>query len=337
MAYPLSAFPKRLLILIGVALLFIGILIVHWIADWGLVTIHAANVPLGKVIASIARQGHVRIESSLSPTKLISMDVDKIPVTRAVDILAIRADASWRIVYLAAPSRGDLTAGMTALAETGKIGDWTTHYYPGSPVIGNAAQVIDPRQLSLRIEGSDQNLSKLLDEAAQKSGVMTALPGNWNPVATKLPEANLTSKVIPQLINSAHGKDAEFFFISEQRHPQGENDADDDDSQGDESPLSNDLNPTWQAQRDEAEVGLLPLAEQEEARKARNDKRALSAQLKALTPEERKERLQQLMSNGQAMQQAQDQYLLRQAHQTPEQQIKRAVNYLARKAAAQSH
>ena len=336
MAYPLSAFPKRLLILIGVALLLIGILIVHWIADWGLVTIHVTNAPLGKVIASIARQGHVQIESSLSPTKLVSMDVDKVPVTRAIDILAIRADASLRVVYLAAPSRGDLAAGMTALAETGKIDNWMTHYYPGTSTIGNAGQLIDPRQLSLRIEGSDQNLSKLLDEAAQKSGVMTALPSSWTAVATKLPETNLTAKVIPQLISSAHGKDAEFFFLSEQRHPQGEND-DDDDSPDDESALSNDLNPTWQAQRDEAEVSLLPLPEQEEARKAMNDKRALSAQLKALTPEERKERLRQLMSNGQAMQQAQDQYLLRQAHQTPEQQIKRAVNYLAKKAAAQSH
>ncbi len=139
--------PKRLYFLAGLALLLLGILIARWIAGWGLVTIHVVNAPVGKVISSIAHQGHVRIESSLDPTKLVSMDVDQVTPVVAIDILATRTDASWRVAYLVAPTKAALTAAMTSLCGSGTIDDWITYYYPTPPFTGENAQALDPRFL----------------------------------------------------------------------------------------------------------------------------------------------------------------------------------------------
>ena len=110
MTHPLATIPRRQWILFGGALLLAILLIARWIADWGLVTIHVKEAPLGKIIASIARQGHVRFESSLDPATPVSLDVDKVTPVQAIDLLTARTEASWRIVYLAAPSQGDLNA-----------------------------------------------------------------------------------------------------------------------------------------------------------------------------------------------------------------------------------
>ena len=95
--------PARMLFLAGAALLLFGILITRWISHWGLVTIHVKNAPLGKVVASIARQGHIQIETSLDVTKPISLDVDLVTPAEALETLSIGADATWRLAISLLP------------------------------------------------------------------------------------------------------------------------------------------------------------------------------------------------------------------------------------------
>ncbi len=338
-----QSIPKRMLLLGGVALLLFGLLVGRWIAGWGLVTIHVTNTPLSKVISSITRQGHVRVESSLDPMQLVSLDVDKVLPAVAVDILSIRADASWRVVYLAAPTKAVLNEAIIHLSGAGKIVDWTTHYYPTPPLETENGLALDPRCLELKIEGPDRDLSKLLDEAAQKSGVMTASPQNWLPTVQKLPQANQVRRVLPALIKSAHGKSAEFFLITHRpQRWEGNESATNDSSQSQPSeagPRFGDLasmNPAWQEEKQLAQIKLLPRSEQDAVRKNLGERKALFDQLKGLSPEERRAKWKQLMSNPDNLQQMQDRMLLRQANQTAEQRINRAVNYLTRKASAQA-
>ena len=190
---------------------------------------------------------------------------------------------------------------------------------------------MDPRRLELKIEGSDTDLSKLLDEVAQKSGVMTASPQSWETTAKNIPKPNQVCKVLPALIGSAHGKTAELFFITQrQRQGDGGDRTDTADAGTDQSSF----NPDWKEQLQLAQIELLPPEEQPAAREEHAKRKALFAQLHGLSPKERRAKWQQMMSDPDNLQQMMDNMLVRSANQTAEQRIQRAVNYLNRKAAA---
>ncbi|MEI6081863.1 MAG: hypothetical protein WCR44_05475 [Verrucomicrobiota bacterium] len=359
----LSALPRRQLYLGGIALLLAVILIARWIANWGLVTIHAKEQPLAKVIASIARQGGVRIESSLDPSKRVTMDVVKVTPVEALEILAEATESGWRVVYLAAPTKTALNEAIVSLSGTGKIEGWTTSYYPGPGGAGGAeyGQVIDARFLAISMEGPDPDLAKLLDETAQKSGVMTALPKDWTPAA-KLPKSATVRKAVSSLVGSAHGKVAEFFFLNERRRHEwggagpGEGDEEADGASGlrpSGSPGQQpgvtgnggsrvpwgeraDVNPAWMEQRQLAQIKKLPSDKQTQALKDREERKAFFDSLKGLTPQERMAKIQDMMANSEMGQKMQDSRLLQEAKQSAERRITRAVSYLNRKAAAKA-
>lgn len=329
--------PKRTLLLGGAALLLAAILIARWCSDWGLVTIHVKDAPLGKVIESIQRQGHVRVESSLDPALPVSLDVDRVNPVQAIDLLSARTEASWRLVYLCAPSKEDLKAAVVALRGSGSIDGWRTSFFPGAPFITDSGLALDPRRLALAIEGTERELGTLLDQAAQKSGVMTCMPEGWNPVAPALPKPGIVAAVIPSMIRSAHGKAAEFFFLSERSRHRGEGRSEGDRyQQAEQAPvLWETMNPEWREQRQLAQIELLPESDKEAARIRLAERRTLFAAMQGLTPEQRREKWRQMMADPERFLQIQDLILLRQIQRTPKQQIDRAVGYIQRKAAAQ--
>lgn len=350
----LSALPRRQLYLGAIAILLVVILIARWIANWGLVTIHAKEQPLAKVIASIARQGGINIESSLDPSKRVTMDAVKVTPVEALEILAGAMESGWRVVYLAAPTKTAINEAIASLNGTGKIDAWTTSYYPGPGGAGGAAgaeygQAIDPRFLAISMEGLDPDLAKLLDEAAQKSGVMIALPKEWSPPA-KLPKPTSVRKIVSSLVGSAHGKSAEFFFLSE-RARRGWGGAGPEEGEGGsdstigsrQSGSTNQpadvgrrprANPDWMEQRQLAQIKKLPFDKQAQALKDRAERKDFFDSLKGLTTEERRAKIQDMMANSEMGQKMQDSQLVRQSQQTAEQRITRAVSYLNRKAAA---
>lgn len=89
-------------------------------------------------------------------------------------------------------------------------------------------------------------------------------------------------------------------------------------------------------QRQQARIKKLPTALQEQAKKDAEERKAFFASLQGLSPEERTAKIQDMMANSEMGQKMQDHQLLRQAQQTAEKRIARAVNYLNRKAAAVS-
>jgi hypothetical protein len=371
----LSTLPRRQIILGAVALVLAILLFARWIADWGLVTIHAKDQPLSKVIASIARQGGVRVESSLDPTKLVTMDVVKVTPVEALETLAGVTDAGWRVVYLAAPTKIAINEAIISLKGTGKIENWDTSYYPGGGWGAEYGQAIDPRTLDVTMEGAEPDLGKLLDEAAQKSGVMTALPKDWTPSA-KLPKPTNVRNAVISLVGSAHGNVTEFFFLSERRpgwsgseglgggpgdgeggpdgfggprssNPVGQANgpmppaalaaslASGNNALGPNAVRSR-VKPHWIEQRQKARIKKLPTAEQLEAKKDGEERKAFFTSLQGLSAEERTAKIQDMLANSEMGQKMHDQRLVQDAKQSAERRISRAVNYIKRKASAKA-
>ena len=316
-------------------MLLLGIIVARWVAGWGLVTIHVTDAPLGTVITSIAKQGHVRIETSLDLTKPVSLDVDRVPVSEAIDDLAVRADASWRLVYLAAPTKADLETALISLRGTGKVDDWTTYFYPQPPFADAAGgETVDPRYLALSLEGTDKGLPPLLNEAAQKSGALIAFPKDWSPAVSRLPKPNQVRKAIPSLVQSTHGKISELFLITERgrrdRPPQGE--APPSTAQQQDQPPP--MNPAWIEQRQLAQIAKLPPEKQVAAKQELAERKAMFADMQKLSPEERRAKWQAMMADPDRMEKMADRMLIRDSKMTTQQRINRAVNYLTRKASA---
>ncbi|MCE9542668.1 MAG: hypothetical protein K8R38_04010 [Verrucomicrobia bacterium] len=351
MPLPFSASPKRLLLLGGTAFLLAIILIAKWIGGWGLVTIHVKDAPVGKVMTSIARQGHVRVEGSLDPLKPVTMDIDRVTPAEAVDMLSIRAEASWRIVYLAAPGKADLNAAILQLRASNNVENWASAYYPGfqaGGLGGGNDEVIDPRSLEWKPEGPELDLPKLLDEASQKTGVMTVLPRDWNPAVRNLPKTNHVGKAIMLLVGSVHGKSVELFLLSERGRrgagappdggdpPQEGGASRPEDKNPQARPPRQTVKQEWMEQRQLAQIKKLRPAQQAVAKKEMDDRKAFFDSLKGLTPEERRAKIQAMMADPAFAEKMQDARLLRDAKQTPEQRITRAVNYINRKTNAKA-
>lgn len=326
------------------------ILIAKWIGGWGLVTIHVKDASVGKVLASIARQGHVRVEGSLDPTKPVTLDVDQVTPAEALDTLAIRTEASWRVVYLAAPRKADLDAAVIQLRTSTNVENWTGAYYPGSRYQegGVSGEIIDPRSLEWKPEGPELSLLTLLDEAAQKTGVMTFLPKTWNPATRKLPKTSSVNEAIAELVGSVKGKSVNLFLLCERdrmsRLEGGEPTAPSNEGntaqQGDSQPLPSISKPTikpeWMEQRQTAQIKKLPLAQQASAKVEMDERKAFFNSLQGLTPEERRAKVQARIADPAVAEKMQDSRLLREAKLTPQQRVTRAVNYLNRKEAAKA-
>jgi len=327
---------NRPLLLGIVAFLLFCILVFRWIANWGLVTIHVKDTPLAKVVASMAKQGHVRIETSLDPLRPVSLDMDRVPVAEALDALAARIDANWCLAYLGAPTKKELNAAQISLGGGGKVDGWTTYYYPmpfgmDNPALGS----VDPRYCALAMEGADHDFSKLMNEASQKAGVMTLFPKEWSPTISKLPKPEGVHTVIPSLIRSAHGKSLELFFLTDRgrrERPQGEAPPEMEKDSQQPPPMNAD----WLEQRSVARIAHLSPEKQAEAKQELTEHKALFVEMRKLSPEERRAKMRAMMNNPDQLDKMADRRLVRDAKLSADQRITRAVNYLNRKSSIQA-
>lgn len=338
MAVMLSALPKRTLAMGGSALLLSLLLVIRWLSDWGLVTIHVKDAPLGTVISSIARQGHVRIETSLDPSVKVSMDADRVTATEAVEQLTRITESSWRGVIVAAPSKSALGDGVSMLRAGPNPEGWGILYYPLSPMMAPRETALDPRSLVWNVEGPDREVGKLLDEAAQKSGVMIVVPKDWKAMAPRLPASAATGGAIHRLVGSVGGRDASFYYLTARERRRWEDGPPRDALSLPASPDATipEAKAEWVDQRIRATIMALPAAKQEEAKKEYEDGKAFRESLRNLTPEERRQKMRERMADPEFAEKAGERTLLRDSLRTAEQRISRAVNYLNRKASIQA-
>jgi len=331
--------PKRLLFLGGMALLLAIVLLSRWIAGWGLVTLHVKDAPLAKVLSSIARQGGVRVETSLDPAKPVTLDVEKVTPAEAMELLAVRTDSGWRPIYVIAPSKTAVKEGIATLHESEKNAEWRRLYYP-MPQVGMGMG--DPSGIEVRLAGQDLALQQLLDQTAQKSGVMILSPKDWSPAISSLPAAAPAGKIIASLAHSAHGEAEAVLFLSDQRRRggptnradgQGGADQNQADSQGD--PFAGfgqgRVNPEWREERVAAQIQQLPPEQQAAAKQEVAEIRAIFEELRQLPREERRAKWEELMSNPDFVDRMENRRAVRQQSMSAEQRIDRGVSYLERR------
>lgn len=325
--------------LLGVTASLMGILAWRWASERGLVTLNYSNAPLSIVIESIERQGRVEIRTNADLATPVTIRLNRAPLFEAIDTLAVRIDADARLAYIAAPNGKQITDVLTAFSSDTNQGGWVVFSSAfGVEILVGEVSPPDPRHIEWKVtDAGDRSLQAMLDQGAQKTGVVFAVPFDWNPVLEKLPSSGKVGKVTADLLRSAKGNVKEIFLLTA-RFPQPE-----------DAPAQAELGETrretvfstrrdgrrgnleWATERAQARIAMLPTDEQAEARGQFDEMQAFWESIRGLPEQERRARIEEHMNSPEVQIRMEERAVTRDARRTPEQREQRFRNYIRRK------
>lgn len=312
------------------ALLVIGNGLYYLISNWGLITVHAKEVPLKDIVHSIERQGHVTLVTNFDPERKVNLYITKVPLTEALETLAASTDGRWSLLYVIAPTKDKLQDGLKQVTQAELPADWKRLATPLPPFITpQLPEPIDPRILRWRVEApATTNLQDYLAQGSLSADVTFLFPVDWNPAIPQPPASGVLPNVIKSLSAAANAATKEVFFLSEMRRqprPQGE--------PGQRPPMWQNLDYARIDERVQQQLAQLPPEEQKEARASYDNNKAFFLSMENLTPEERRAKMRDFFQNPDM----QDRMESRDARRTPEQRAARGARYVQTRAAAQGH
>lgn len=307
-------------------------------AGWGLVTLDVRNEPVAKVISSISRQGGIDIASNLDPSTPVTLKVKRVPPVEALDIVAVRTDASWRLAYLGAPDEKSIDAALTAFRAGSEAAGWSSYGSGGFAMVEpQSGAALDLRRV-IWTPSEPGGLPALLEEAAQKTGVLLAAPTDWKPSASAPPAGPIT-KTAPRLFRDAGGVSREVFLL---RARPSRDDGDWDGGGRGGAWIGSGAGGGWMRalgdgksteERVEAQIALLPKNEQEKARADARLMRQFWQEVRDLPEDQRRAKAQEFFNRPEVAERMDERRMAREAKMTPKQRVERAQRYLERKAA----
>jgi len=321
----------KLLAISTVAVLLFAIVYHIW-AGWGLITIHAKGEPLGKVIASMQRQGHASIQTDIPGDTAVTMDCVKVPLTNALESLSVATDSRWRFLYFVAPDKADLKSAELSWFGGQRPDGWRMVSFPLGNMfsLGDDTATPDPRtDIWTPKTAAPAAVQDFFAEAASLTNAGFAFPVAWNPTVKSTPSAGRVDHVIPKLISAAGGREDELFFLSKNNR-RGPRTAEGGDGPGGDLQV----NPELIAEHIQAEINRLPPEERTEAQANFDTERAFRASLQTMTDEQRRDAWQQHMQDPQVQQQMANRMDARESNMGHDQRMQRFQGYVDRKFAA---
>jgi len=311
-------------------------------AGWGLVSLDEREAPVGRVLSSISRQGGIEIASNLDPATPVTIKVRRVPPVEALDIVAVRTDATWRLAYLGAPDQASIKTALADFRAGGGSAAWTS-YGPGgfNLVAPQSGAALDLRRVRWT-PTEPGGLAALLEEAAETTGVLLAAPTDWKP-SVGAPTPGPIASAVPRLFRDAGGVAREVFLL--RARPGGREDDDMGGGRGGpwigDTPAASGQRGGWMRElgdaqrteaRVEAQIALLPPSEQEKAREDFKMMREFWQEVRDLSEEQRRAKAQEFFNRPEVAERMDERRTAREAKMTPQQRIERAQRYLERKA-----
>ena len=335
---------KAILLTIFGLLVVLAILRIVW--PDGLITLNFKDAPLAKVIASIERQGHVRVATNVPPETLVTVQLTRVPLMEALETLSVRVQGELRAVVVGAPTKTQVASAVEEL-KSGKPSDqWTINWFPSMGMLAGTTPA-DPRLLQVNPEVGDKNdLHSALQQVSMKSGIMTAVPQGWNPDVKMPASSSKASDMAKQIIRSSGGYSEESFLIIAREARNGPPGPDRPGQQaggpegdrpgqpGGGGPprfLREGMNPAWLAQRAEAAIAQLPAAERAAAKADFDIMRKFWEEVRALPEEERRAKMEEFFNRPEVQEKMEERQAANDARRTPAQRQQRMKNYVQRK------
>jgi len=332
---------KRQKILITATILLAVFAIVYWVwSGWGLITVEVTGKPLAEVIRSIEKQGGIVLATNMDTTRPVTMHVHKVPLTEALETLANRMDARWRLSYLFGPDAGTLKSGTAAFTGGKRPEGWKNFEVPLFVRPGSLADEVvpmDPRRDRWNVqEPAEKTLQAFMQAAATGVSASFACPETFNPAVAKVPSSGEIRKSAPQLAKAAGAKMEEVFLLLGRPAGVVEADTDRDRDEDGRPPRGRGGPPgggnfTLMRERQLAEIAKLPASEQPAARAEFDEREKLFASIRELPEAERRAKMEEYMSKPENQDKMADRAAKRDERKTPEQRIAKYQKYVATK------
>ena len=334
---------RHRLLLSATALLVIGAVAHHIWANWGLITIHSEKEPLAQVIRAIEKQGHITLKTDLDPATPVRMNVDKVVVSEALETLAAVTDARWRLAFIVAGDKAAISTVVASLTAGQRPAGWKTAFVPAPPIGEEPLIPPDPRRAVWTVAApAEPKMQAYLEAAARQVSAMFLYPESWNPDVTSAPKTGPVTKVIPRLASAAHGQSEAIFLL--QKGGGGRPDGAGARAEvaggpdgGGASRLAGigggrGFDPAAMEERAKAEIAKLPAAQRPAAEAELAERKAFFESLKDLTPEQRRAKFEELMSDPSRQEKMEARMAAQDARRSPAQRLARSHGYVDRKA-----
>lgn len=311
----------------------------------GLITLDFTDAPVQKVIASIERQGRVRIGTNVPPETAVTIHVKKVPLMDALETLSVRFDGDLRVVFAGAATKDQAAAAIEELKSGKRSDQWAVAWAPGGGMLAGDAPP-DPRTLAVKPEAGDRkDLQSALRQVTMKSGLMTAVPRDWNPDVKMPTKAAPAASIVRQLIGSSGGQLQESFLIVARGNRSSWRDGNRDAGGapdgggppggtaggGGQRPGREGMNPDWMAQRAEAAIAQLPPEERKTAQADLDATKKFFDEVRALPEDQRRTKIEEYMNRPEVQDKMAARQDSRDTRQSPQQREQRMRAYLERK------
>ena len=333
---------NRKTILLAAAAVILLLAAVSYFWPDGLITLDFTDAPVQKVIASIESQGHVRIGTNVPPETPVTIHMRKVTLMDALETLSVRVEGDLRVVFAGASTKEQAVSALEELKSGKRSDQWAVAWVPGmGMLVGDPPP--DPRLLAVKPEAGEKNdLQSALQQVAMKSGVMTAVPRDWNPAAKMPSKTAPAASIVRQLINSSGGQVQESFLIiarggrdggRDGGPPPGGQDGGDRGGPpaGGQRAGREAMNPEWMAQRAEAAIAQLPPDERKTAQADFDATRKFFEEVRALPDDQRRAKMDEYMNRPDVQDKMAARQDARDTRQSPLQREKRMKTYLERK------
>jgi hypothetical protein len=323
----------------------------HVWSNWGLVTIHANQQPLSKVIREIEKQGHVTLKTDLPGDKLVTMDVHKVVVTEALETLATVTDARWRLTFVVAGDKASVNAAIADITGGRRPQGWKSEFVQPIQFSDMPDTPLDPRRFVWTVNApAEPKMQAYLASAANQTASLFLFPETWNPDVASAPKSGPIVKVLPKLADAVKGESETLFFLQGNNW---RNAGADDEGPGFELPPpptdgsapagggrrgggGGRNNPAAMEERAKAQLAQLPPALRARAEAEIAERRAMFESMQNLTPEERRAKMEEMASDAARQEKMEARAAAQEARRSPEQRIERSHKYVERKAQFES-
>ena len=335
----------RLLPIAAAVLLAVAVAHHLW-KNWGLMTIHAADRPLGEVIREVEGKGRIHIQTNLDPAKKITLHVIDAPLAYVLEVLGSVCEARCQVAYVLAPSKSEIDQALAAVAAGNKPEGWKSWHLEMRGGFNADAAPRDARHERWEVKRPEEAaLHAYLEQASINVPARFTAPAAWNPPIAAPPASGPLDGVVPKLAKAAGGEFAEVVMLMGRRRDTADAGGEDRESvrglfssesgKGDPDPeKERGKRAAAYEQRIEAEIARLPAGEQARARAEHAERKAFYDSVKDLPSEERRAKFEDRMSQPENAERMSSGLARRDAMRTPEQRADRYRSYVNNKRAA---
>ncbi len=313
---------NRQWVFLVVIVLLIGNVVWRIYSHWGLITIHANGQPISEVVRSIERQGGIILRTDFAPNTPVTMNVTRVTLPEALETLATVTDSRWRLTYVVAPNKNEITSAIGNFVAGQPTENWKTAYVRLVPIGDAPLMPPDPRVDVWTVQPpAEKNLQAYLEEGAKNVSAAFLYPSEWNPPVSSDVQSGPIRKVMPKLAKLAHGEMQEVFFLMKPRQRDPALAATEETSRdwmgGGEAIIA----------RMQAEIAKMPPNQRADAQEQIQFVQSLSG----LSREERRAKLEDYLQQPQIQDRIEQRLLDRESRMTPQQKLQRAERYAQRR------